>query len=273
MPSGESLISQANLNMGRGGGNRHAGKQKIIKVIRECLFEALSDAEVRVFNRLEQGADFTDWHREQAANEKSVRVYKAIIAGWTDGIKGRLGDDGLGGQNIGGIVRVWSDVTYGIELTAMSNWDEPIKAAPEDGGLGLPIYQRVTFDNGYYAIVSTVYKSVNPPGVIWLSSGYGLAGPLEDSGPFEFSYIAVSDGLPRYVSISSEYMRHGTRSKADGLTRAWFYVDPRDGDEYRVKWVCEKYRTPKSRIKSRPLFTYVLDLNGVVVGEEGAEGP
>ena len=57
------------------------------------------------------------------------------------------------------------------------------------------------------------------------------------------------------------------------MTRAWFYVDPRDGDEYRVKWVCEKYRTPKQRIRSRPLFTYVLDLNGVVVAEEGEEGP
>ena len=271
MPSGESLISQASLNMGRGGGNRHAGKQKIIKVIRECLFEALSDAEVRVFNRLEQGADLTDWHREQAASEKSVRVYKAIIAGWTDGIKGRLGDDGLGGQNIGGIVRVWSTVTYGIELTAMSNWDEPIEAAPEAGGLGLPMYQRVTYDNGFYAIIPATYAGAPPPGVFWLSSGYGL---VAMTGPenLEWSYSA-SDGSLRYASVKPEYMRHGTRSKEDGLTRAWFYVDPRDGGEYRVKWVCEKYRTPKQRIRSRPLFTYVLDLNGVVVGEEGAEGP
>lgn len=270
MPSGEN--SAANLAAGRVGGNRHAGKQKMIRVIRECLFAALSDAEVRAFNRLEQNADLNDWHREQAANEKSVLIYKAIIVGWTQGVRNKLGDDGLGGQNVGGIVRVWSSVTYGVNLVAYSNWDEPIKAAPEVGGLGLPIYQRITYDNGYYAIIAPEYVTAPPPGVFWLPSGYGLVGPLPGPDNFEWSWIA-SDGLPRYGSIKPDYMRHGTKSKKDGQTRAWFYVDPRDGEEYRVKWAAEKRSKGGVRIKSRPLMTFLCDINGVVVAEEGAAGP
>ncbi|MGV0950460.1 MAG: hypothetical protein ACOYB3_07270 [Azonexus sp.] len=253
------------VNMTRPGGDRYKDKWAIIAVIRGALEEALLDAEIRRYFKLQDGEQVTPAKRRKMAKHKAGLVYNGLISAlkigasepfekletWSDGSQHVK----KGGVNFGGILKLGMASPISMHLTARNESGE-ILAEPTR-------YRRETIANGIYA--------VGVPGGFSPWWFYGAQGGYV--GPIENAVVAAGRVLLNGVWYEMDVGPFGHKD-IDGVTRCWVYVDLA-GRERRVDWNSgEMPAAGSDRLKTQILDAFWADLNGLswadlaIVGNE-----
>lgn len=237
-------------NLTRAGGDRYADKRALLAVIRGALEESLSDAEIRKFYGLKPGAPVSLAKRRRMARMKAGPVYDGLIAGLIAGATSpfEYWEQGQGGGvNFGGIMKFGTRAPKNFDLEAVDQWDVSLESR------GVAIYQKPVPVNGYYAS-----RATPAAGYFEFDGAYWL-------GPVPFENLVGGQGF--YAAgggwVNVDPVRWGTKG-ADDVTRAWYYVEPGDGVERRVKWKGETWQSlGRPRIKAQILEAFWCELNGL----------
>ena len=259
MASGSSPNSRANLV--RTGGDRHQGKRALIAVIEASLAAELSDAEVRRHYGLEVSDEIRPAHRARMAAIKAPATYAAILDGWRAGMMGDLKE--TGGVNIGGILRIGKIKAAGLAIVAEDDAGQSLEQ------LGVPIFQRDTYANGFYAVmVGNVAGSPSEAQLLalgWFRSWAG--GSALWFGPFAGVVWGDVVQVPKIgggtVGYPVRFERWGTKKKSGAGFYVWAYVDGA-GNERRVRWREVRINKVGNRLKSKIPNRFWADLNGVI---------
>lgn len=247
-------------NLTRAGGDRYADKRALLAVIRGALEESLSDAEIRKFYGLKPGAPVSLAKRRRMARMKSGPVYDGLIDGLIAGATepfeyyepGQFGPVHKrdGGVNFGGIFRFGTWHPQSVSVVAVDQWGVSLASR------GIATYQKEVPANGYYATRATA-----APGYFLFAGAYWL-------GPIPWSDLVAGQGFYQNPAnqtgwVNVDLVRWGTKG-ADDVTRAWYYVEPGDGIERRVKW--QSMGGPAAglpRMKAKILEAFWCELNGM----------
>lgn len=237
-------------NLTRAGGDRFEDRRAMIAIIREALRVSLLDAEIRRYFRLQDGEPVTEAKRRRMARQKAPRVWQAMVNAWLiaagEPLKKLVQQpDGSfrkrrGGLNFGGIMRIGRAPPVDLAIRATDEFGVSLASR------GIEIYQKPVQGSGYrrYPLWANLpgFWPVGSPDVI-AANGY--------------AYVIIAGNAERVV-----FQRDGTKG-ADDIYRAWFYVDPGQGEK-RVRW--KKLAGQASgvmRLKTEILDTFWCELNGV----------